>query len=84
MSSETQPTAGPAALAVGVDSGRRAGYGLLWTAWTIVLTIAGFALLGHGSVVSGLLGLALAALALRYAWRIWTWQAKRLIFFIVF
>jgi uncharacterized membrane protein len=84
MSSETQPTAGPAARVHPYSEGRRAGYGLLWTAWTIVLTIAGFALLGHGSVVSGLLGLTLAALALRYAWRIWTWQAKRLIFFIVF
>ena len=84
MSAEAQSPAGPAAEVHPYSEARRAGYGLLWTAWTVVLAIGGFVMLGHGSVFGGLLGLALSALALRYAWRIWTWQAKRLIFFIVF
>jgi hypothetical protein len=62
---------------------KRIGYGLLWAAWTVVLAIAGFGLLFDGSVFSGLLSLVLAFLAGRYDYRIWSWQAKRLLFFIV-
>jgi len=62
---------------------QRIGYGSLWAAWTVVLTIAGFGLLFSGSVFSGLLGLVLAFFAGRYDYRIWSWQAKRLLFFIV-
>ncbi|WIY05123.1 hypothetical protein QRX60_15245 [Amycolatopsis mongoliensis] len=84
MSSEAQSPAGPAAEVRPYSQGRRTGYSLLWAAWTVVLTIGGFVALANGSVFAGLIGLTLAALALRYVWRIWTWQAKRLIFFIVF
>ncbi|WP_329054451.1 hypothetical protein OG738_14845 [Amycolatopsis sp. NBC_01488] len=84
MSAEPQSPAGPGAEVRPYSEGRRVGYGLLWTAWTVVLAIGGFFQLGHGSVAGGLLCLALSALAGRYAWRIWTWQAKRLIFFIVY
>ncbi|GAB3136061.1 hypothetical protein GCM10027258_09510 [Amycolatopsis stemonae] len=87
MSAEPQSPVGPVpgpAETRPYSEASRAGYGLLWTVWTVVLAIGGFVLLGHGSVFAGLVGLVLAALALRYAWRIWTWQAKRLIFFIVF
>ncbi|MEU4247747.1 hypothetical protein AB0F15_10070 [Amycolatopsis sp. NPDC026612] len=87
MSAEPQSSAGrvPGSAELRPYSeGKRAGYGLLWSAWTVLLTIGGFVQLANGSVLSGLVGLGLAALALRYAWRIWTWQAKRLIFFIVF
>jgi hypothetical protein len=66
------------------SQGKRAGYGLLWTFWTVVLTIGGFSLLSGTSILAGLVALALAGLAGCYAWRIWTWQARRLIFFIVF
>jgi hypothetical protein len=62
---------------------KRIGYGLLWAAWTVVLAIAGFGLLFGGSVFSGPLSLVLAFFAGRYDYRIWSWQAKRLLFFIV-
>jgi hypothetical protein len=88
MSAEAQspadPVPGPAAEVHPYSEGRRVGYGLLWTAWTVVLMIGGFTMMGQSSVFGGLLALALSALAGRYAWRIWTWRAKRLIFFIVF
>ncbi len=62
---------------------KRISYGLLWAAWTVLLTIAGFGLLFGGSVLSGLFSLVLAFFAGRYDYRIWSWQAKRLLFFIV-
>ncbi len=62
---------------------KRIGYGLLWGAWTLVLTIAGFAMLFGDSVFSGLLSLVLALFAGHYDYRIWSWQAKRLIFFVI-
>lgn len=63
--------------------GKRAGYGILWAAWTAVLTIAGFTGLFGGQVLTGLVVLVLAALAGRYDYRIWTWRARRLLFFII-
>lgn len=65
------------------SDGKRAGYGLLWAAWTAVLTIAGFTGLFSGQIVGGLFTLVLAALAGRYDYRIWTWRARRLLFFLV-
>ena len=62
---------------------KRIGYGLLWGAWTVALTIAGFGLLFGGSVFPGLLSLVLAFFAGRYDYRIWSWQAKRLLFLII-
>ncbi len=73
-----RPTARP------YSEGKRLFYGLLWSGWTLLLAIAGFSLLPHGSTIfSGLLAFALAIITGRYAYRIWTWQAKRLIFFII-
>jgi hypothetical protein len=63
--------------------GKRTGYGLLWAGWTLLLTIAGFASLFGGHILSGLFALVLAALAGRYDHRIWTWRARRLLFFII-
>ena len=63
--------------------GKRASYGLLWAAWTALLAIAGFTGLFGGQILSGLLALVLAALAGRYDYRIWTWRARRLLFFII-
>lgn len=65
-------------------NGRRIGYGSLWVFWTVALVIAGFSMLSNGLALYGLIALAIAVLTGRYAWRIWTWQARRLIFFIVF
>jgi hypothetical protein len=63
--------------------GRRATYGLLWAAWTLVLTIAGFSGLFSGQILAGLFALVLAVLAGRYDYRIWTWRARRLLFLII-
>lgn len=63
--------------------GRRAAYGVLWAGWTAVLLIAGFSGLFGGQILGGLLALVLAGLAGRYDYRIWTWQARRLLFFII-
>lgn len=64
--------------------GKRLFYGLLWSGWTLLLGLGGLFALPHGKTfLGGLLALALAALTGRYAYRIWTWQAKRLIFFII-
>jgi len=71
-------------LATPYSEGKRLGYGLLWTGWTLLLGIAGVSLAPHGSTVfSGLIAFALAIVSGRYAYQIWTWQAKRLIFFIM-
>lgn len=63
--------------------GRRAGYGSLWAAWTLLLTIAGFSGLFSGQILTGLFALVLAVLAGRYDYRIWTWRARRLLFLII-
>ncbi|MEC3982143.1 hypothetical protein [Amycolatopsis sp. H20-H5] len=87
MSTEAQPPAGSAratAVAHPYGQGKRAFYGTLWTLWTVGLTIAGCTVISGASVFTGLLLLALAGVTLRYTYRIWTWQARRLIFFIVF
>jgi hypothetical protein len=66
------------------SEGKRLFYGLLWTGWTLLLAIAGCSLLPHGSTIFyGLLAFALAIITGRYAYQIWTWQAKHLIFFII-
>jgi hypothetical protein len=65
------------------SEGKRVGYGLLWAAWTLVLAIAGFSGLFSGQILGGLFALVLAALAGRYDYRIWTWRARRLLFFII-
>lgn len=64
--------------------GKRAFYGSTWTIWTILLFVGGSTLLGQEMIGGSLLAFALCGLTLRYAYRIWTWQARRLIFFIVF
>lgn len=37
-----------------------------------------------GQILAGFLALVLGALAGRYDYRIWTWRARRLLFFIIF
>lgn len=91
------PPAPPAPTATGMQSipvaaarrqpysdGKRVAYGLLWAGWTVLLTIAGFAALFGSQILPGLIALALAVLAGRYDYRIWTWRARRLLFFIIF
>ena len=83
------PGSGPAGLPgpgrpAPYGQGRRLFYGILWTGWTVLLGLGGLFALPHGSTfLGGLLALALAVITGRYAYRIWTWQAKRLVFFII-
>lgn len=44
-----------------------------------MLLIGGLAAPVGGQVLAGLIGLVLAVLAGRYEYRIWTWQARRLL-----
>lgn len=74
---------GAAAQRLPYGHGRRAGYGILWAGWTVLLLISGLIGLFSGQILGGLLALALAGLAGRYDYRIWTWQARRLLFFII-
>ncbi len=74
---------GPTAVRLPYSHTRRVGYGLLWAAWTLALTIAGFAGLFGGHILSGLFALVLAVIAGRYDYRIWTWRARRLLFLII-
>jgi hypothetical protein len=61
----------------------RAIYGTVWATYTALFTIGAFAALFTGAVLAGLLGLLVAALAGRYAYRIWTWRA-RVLWFVIF
>jgi hypothetical protein len=63
---------------------RRVTYGLWWSFVATVLVLGGFAAVFGGEAGAALLVLALGALAARYAYRIWTWQARSLWFVIFF
>lgn len=66
------------------SQGKRLFYGLLWSCWTLLLGLGGLLALPHGNTFMGaLLALGLAVLTGRYAYRIWTWQARRLIILII-
>ena len=79
-----RPSVAPRSAARPYGEGKRLFYGLLWTGWTLLLAIGGCSLLPHGSTVfAGLIAFSLAIITGRYAYRIWTWRAKRLIFFII-
>jgi hypothetical protein len=78
------PAPGPMAARPPYSNNKRVGYGLLWAGWTTILVIAGLSGLFGGQILAGLVALALGALAGRYAYRIWTWRARRLLFFIIF
>lgn len=77
--STTKPSKPPARY----GPGRRALYGVMWAFYSAVLVIGGFVSLANGDFF-GLLELALAALTIRYDYKIWTYQARRLWFFILF
>jgi hypothetical protein len=77
---QTAPVARPA----GYSNGKRVAYGLLWAGWTLALLVGSLVALFGAQVVAGLIGLVLAVLAGRYDYRIWTWQARRLLFLIIF
>lgn len=80
---EMQEIPGLAARRLPYSHSKRVTYGILWAGWTAVLTIAGFTGLFGGQILSGLFAFMLAALAGRYDYRIWTWRARRLLFFII-
>lgn len=77
------PAAQPLAPRHPYGNGRRVCYGSLWAFYTVVLVLGGFFSLVNGQV-EGLVALVLGALTGRYAYRIWTWQARRLWFLIIF
>lgn len=79
----TQQAPGAAGRRTPYSPAKRACYGLLWAAWTAVLVIGGFTALFSGQILAGLLGIALGLLAGRYDYRIWTYQARRLLFLII-
>ncbi len=54
----------------------------MWAFWSVVFLIGGFTGLAT-NVLAGLVLLALAALAIRYDYLIWTYRAKRLWFLII-
>jgi hypothetical protein len=62
---------------------QRVAYGSWWTFITAILIIGGFIGLVESPGVA-FLAMVLGALAGRYAYRLWTWQARRLVFFIIF
>ena len=78
-----RPAPGPLAARLPYSNNKRVGFGLLWVGWTLVLVIAGFSGLFGGQILGGLFALALGSLAGLYDYRIWTWQARRLLFFII-
>jgi len=61
-------------------NGRRVFYGLLWTGWTAVFVIGGLGVLFGGQILAGVAGLVIGGFTGRYAYRIWTWRARRLVF----
>jgi len=65
-------------------NGRRIFYGSLWSFYTVLLAIVFVQLLSKGSFTSALLSAGLALLTGFYAYRIWTWQARRLWLLIIF
>lgn len=66
----------------------RFAYGSWWAFITAIIVVASFVALfagGGGGVLWGLfIGPLLGFLSGRYTYRLWTWQARRLVFFIVF
>ena len=63
---------------------QRVAYGLCWTAISVVLVVGFFVGVATGEAVGGLVAGLLGLVASRYAYRLWTWQARRLVFFIIF
>jgi hypothetical protein len=65
------------------SNGKRIFYGLMWTWWSFAFTIGFLAACSAGSAVPILFFLVITPFLYRYAYRIWTWQARSLWFFWV-
>lgn len=65
-------------------NGRRVFYGSLWTLYTVILFAAVIGGMSNGSVGAALLCVVLGCLTGMYAYRIWTWRARRLWLLILF
>lgn len=63
---------------------KRIGYGLVWVTWTLLLFLSTCLNFSGGDFLAGLVCLALTVIAGRYAYRIWTYKARRLWILIVF
>jgi hypothetical protein len=59
-------------------------YGSLWSFYTAILAIAFVHFLSIGSFTTALFSAGLALLIGNYAYRIWTWRARRLWLLIFF
>jgi hypothetical protein len=58
--------------------GRRIGYTILWSFYTLILAMGGLTSLSQGQMLPGLVAIALGVLTGRYAMRIWTHRARTL------
>jgi uncharacterized membrane protein len=65
-------------------NGRRIFYAGLWAFYTVAFVCGFFAAAARANIGVALLCLVLAALTGSYAWRIWTYRAKRLWWMILF
>ncbi len=66
------------------SNGRRIFYAGLWAFYTVALVCGIFAAAAQGNAGAALLCLLLAAVTGSYAWRIWTYRARRLWLLILF
>lgn len=62
---------------------KRFGYGFLWSFYTLCMLIA-TVLAANKSAGAALLCFVIALICANYAYRVWTFRARRLIFFIIF
>jgi len=76
--SETTTTALPYSYA------SRFWYGIWWSFVAIVCALSAFISMVHLAVVAAIVAVAGAWFLGNYAIRIWTWQAKHLVFFFIF
>ena len=65
-------------------NGRRVFYGGLWSLYTLIFAVGTVSALSNGSLLVALLGAGLSCLTGMYAYRIWTWRARRLWLLILF
>jgi hypothetical protein len=63
---------------------RRVAYGLLWSFYSVVLVVAFFQQMAMDQVGTAIIALAVGVLTVTYAYRIWTWRARRLWLLVIF
>jgi len=63
---------------------KRAACGVVWSVYTLLATMFALSLAVSGPINAVLFVLVIAFFCGWYAYRIWTFQAKRLVFLVVF